>query len=120
MVGRKLQPYQLPILILATISSAVAIGLVVNWFRDQLGDGPMLITYFLLCGLVGPKLMDWFLWPLLGLRIIRKIKADFGPKTQAGVWALFAFGTEPAETLDIGHIAAQVGESYQLSVERAL
>lgn len=120
MVGRTLQPYQLPVMILATISSAVLIGLVVNCFREQLGDGPMLITYFLLCGLVGPKLMDWFLWPLLGMRIIRKIKADFGPKTQAGVWALFAFGTKPAEPLDVGLIAAQVGESYQQSVERAL
>jgi hypothetical protein len=120
MVGRTLQPYQLPITMLANLASVVVIGLVVNCFRDQLGDGPMLIAFFLLCGLVGPRLLDWFIWPLLGMRIIRKIKADFGPKTQAGVWALYAFGTEPAEQLDVGRIAAQVGESHQHYLERAL
>lgn len=95
----------------AVIISGLFVGLVVKHFKPELGEVGSLMVFIIGSLLAMACISYAIICPMQGFRIMKKIEADFGPKTRARVWEFVLSNRElEVETLSIERTAWECGE----------
>lgn len=109
-VGFGLMKNHIALIGTAFILSASTIGLVGKPYQSVIGPGWFMLAWLIL-SLVSTILVSMVTSPLWGAFYLRRIEADYGPKTRARVWQWFSSEAEfEADTLSIESVAWECGE----------
>jgi hypothetical protein len=109
-VGVALMENHLALVGTAFILSASTIGLVGHPYQSVIGVGWFFLAWITL-SLAFTILVSMVTSPLWGAFYLRRIEADYGPKTRARVWKWFSSEAEfEADTLSIERLAWECGE----------
>lgn len=116
-VGDALMENPLALIGPAIILSAITIGIVGKPYQSVAGAGWFWLAWFVL-SLLGAIVVAWTTSPAWGVYYLRRIEADFGPKTRARVWEWFSSEAElEADSLSIERLAWECGESPAMEVK---
>ena len=109
-VGRGLMANPVAVVGPSFILSSVVINQLGKTYLSNLGGGWYLLALLIL-SLLGTGVVMWVISPMLGAYYLRRIDADFGPKTRSGVWAWYSpYGKRETDTLNIESLAKEYGE----------